>query len=255
MVVNREWLYNYLMEEFANPIGVCSLMANIQAESGYISHNLQNTFNRKYNISDIEYTNKVDNGEISKTEFCKDGSGYGLCQWTWHTRKEGLYKMCYENNTSIADVTCQLRFMLKELKEYGLWNEIKNASNSYDITKLIMVKYENPFDKSEEAIMYRFGLCQILLGSLTEGIEFKEESAVVTKYYIQFGAFRKEDNAINFIKRYEDKLKNILNNECFVYKDSTWFKVQSLVGSDRDLCTKKIKELRSIGYDVLLTYR
>jgi hypothetical protein len=60
-------------------------MGNLDAESGLRSNNLQDTYSREFGLSDIQYTQKVDNGTY--TNFIKDGAGYGLAQWTYWSRK------------------------------------------------------------------------------------------------------------------------------------------------------------------------
>ena len=68
--------------------GTAGLMGNLKAESALIPTNLQNTFERKLGYTDATYTAAVDNG--SYTNFAKDAAGYGLAQWTYHTRKAAL---------------------------------------------------------------------------------------------------------------------------------------------------------------------
>ena len=83
MKVSYNFVFDYLIKEIKNEIGVYAIMGNIEAESNFNSENLQNTFNTKYNISDADYTTRIDTNSITETEFIRDGSGYGLCQWTW----------------------------------------------------------------------------------------------------------------------------------------------------------------------------
>jgi hypothetical protein len=60
-------------------------MGNLKAESGLQSNILQTSFVSKLSLTSEEYTKHVDNK--SYTNFTNDGAGYGLAQWTYHTRK------------------------------------------------------------------------------------------------------------------------------------------------------------------------
>ena len=66
------------MSKIGNPYGVAGLMGNLYAESGLRSNNLQNTFEKKFGMTDEQYTAAVDNGTY--TNFVKDSAGYGLAQ-------------------------------------------------------------------------------------------------------------------------------------------------------------------------------
>ena len=43
------------------------------------------------------------------------GGGYGLCQWTYHPRKAGLYDLAQEQNVSIRDEFIQVEWLTREL--------------------------------------------------------------------------------------------------------------------------------------------
>ena len=93
-------------------------MGNIYAESGLSSINLQNSFEKKLGYTDASYTSGVDAGTY--TNFVRDSAGYGLCQWTYWSRKQALLEFCHSKGTSIGDLEMQLEFMYKELSEnYG----------------------------------------------------------------------------------------------------------------------------------------
>ena len=64
-------------------------------------------------MSDTQYTAAVDNGTY--TNFVYDSFGYGICQWTWWSRKKALLDFCKQKNKSVGDLTTQLEFFVKEL--------------------------------------------------------------------------------------------------------------------------------------------
>ena len=91
------------------------LLGNLYAESGLMPNNLQNAYNNKLGKTDAEYTAAVDNGSYGN--FVKDSAGYGLAQWTYHTRKAALLEYAKAAGKSIGDLETQLGFLMKELTE------------------------------------------------------------------------------------------------------------------------------------------
>ena len=69
-------IWDYLMGKIGNAYGAAGLMGNLYAESGLKANNLQNSFNKKLNITDEEYTRLVDCGNYP--DFIADKAGYGL---------------------------------------------------------------------------------------------------------------------------------------------------------------------------------
>ena len=131
---NEEKIWNYLSKKGISDFGVAGLMGNIYAESGLSPTNLQNTFEKKLGYSDTAYTNAVDNGTYKN--FAKDSAGYGLCQWTYHTRKQALLDYAKSKSKSIGDLEMQLNFLYKELSESYSSLQTKRASYGqkyYDI--------------------------------------------------------------------------------------------------------------------------
>ena len=63
---------------------------------------LQNTYEKKLDLSDVQYTAKVDDG--SYTNFVKDSAGYGLAQWTYWSRKQALQEYAKASGKSVGDL-------------------------------------------------------------------------------------------------------------------------------------------------------
>jgi hypothetical protein len=78
-------IWDFLKQAGLNDYACAGLMGNLFAESGLNPKNLEDTYNRKLGYTDEEYTKEVDNG--SYTNFVNDCAGYGIAQWTYHTRK------------------------------------------------------------------------------------------------------------------------------------------------------------------------
>ena len=148
---NEVPIWNFLMNKINNPYGVAGLMGNLYAESGLNPRNLQNSGNKKYSLSDDEYTENVDLGIISKQKFCNDGYGYGLAQWTYKTRKEKLYNYCMKVHLSIGNLQAQLEYLWIELQKYtGVIKVLKSAKNVREASDIVLLKYERPADQSEK---------------------------------------------------------------------------------------------------------
>ena len=145
---NDKQIWDYLLKHINNEYGVAGLCGNIKAESNYRSNNLQNTYEKKFGMTDDEFTNAVDEGRF---DFCQKSPsfGYGLVQHTYFSRRQGLMAHCKAKGTSIADTEMQLEFIIQELKNYGLLDDLQNAKSIREASDLILHKYEKPADQSE----------------------------------------------------------------------------------------------------------
>lgn len=112
---NEEKIWNYLKGAGLNDCGAAGLMGNLYAESGLRPDNLQNTYEKKLGMTDTSYTAAVDGGTY--TGFVRDCAGYGLAQWTYWSRKQGLFNFAKAAGRSIGDLEMQLDFLMKELRE------------------------------------------------------------------------------------------------------------------------------------------
>lgn len=102
-------IYGALVRAGMTAAGACGLMGNMQAESGMKSNIVQRGMTA---LSDGEYTRRADAGEL---DFIRDGAGYGLCQWTYWSRKQALLRFARERGVSVGDEGMQVEFCLSEL--------------------------------------------------------------------------------------------------------------------------------------------
>lgn len=152
VVDEKLFIWQYLKANLtSNEFGVAALMGNLRAESAFKSTNLQNSYEKKLNLSDAQYTAKVDSGEYSKDSFIHDSAGYGLAQWTYYSRKQAMYEYIKEKRkASIGDLTAQLEFLVKEVKQYStVYKALCNAEHIRTASDVVLKKYENPKDQSE----------------------------------------------------------------------------------------------------------
>lgn len=151
---NEEKTYNFLVTVIGNKLGAAGLAANIKAESNFKANNLQNSYEKKFNTTDEQYTADVDSGKISKDQFVNDKAGYGIVQFTYWSLKQYLYEFWKSNGTlSIGDLemqllcTCQLlRYQYKPV-----WDALVNATSIDDAARIVMTKFESPADQSQAA--------------------------------------------------------------------------------------------------------
>lgn len=144
-----------------------AIMGNMQQESAFRSNNVEDRYHRDTGKSDEYYTAAVDNGSYSRTDFMYDGGksyGYGICQWTYFSRKAGLYDLAKSRGVSIADEQMQIDMLCQELQtDYrSVYNVLVSDASLYDMTAKFMRSFENPYDQSSRAINYRVGLAQAI---------------------------------------------------------------------------------------------
>ena len=147
-------------------------MGNLNAESGLRSNNLQDTYSKKLGLSDAQYTAQVDNGTYNN--FVKDSAGYGLAQWTYWTRKQNLLNYAKSKNKSIGDLTMQLEFLVKELKENytsSVYNVLKNAKSVLEASNAVLLKFERPLNQSASVQSQRASMGQTYYQKYAKGVE------------------------------------------------------------------------------------
>lgn len=141
---NAQKIWNFLIDKGLSPHGAAGLMGNLNAESGLCPTNLQNTYEQKLGMNDVQYTAAVDAGTYGN--FVKDSAGYGLAQWTYWSRKEALLKYAKAAKASIGDLETQLCFLWKELSESyaSVLSTLKTATSIRAASDAVLTKYERP---------------------------------------------------------------------------------------------------------------
>ena len=129
-----------LVQGGMTPIAACAMGGNMYCESTMHSNIAQRGMT---SLSDVEYTAAADAGTI---DFVHDAVGYGLCQWTYYTRKQKLLEYARAYGTSVGDETMQVKFCLEELRtEYpSLWAYLQTAQGLYEAAARICKEYERP---------------------------------------------------------------------------------------------------------------
>ena len=147
--MNEKIIWDFFYEKLKNPYGVAALMGNLYVESKLNPQDLQGSYERKFGLTDEEYTKAVDNGTYQS--FVRDGAGYGLVQWTYWSRKEGLLNYAKECGTSIGDLNMQLNYIWKEIQLYKtVFNTIKSTISIRSASDVICERYEKPANQTEK---------------------------------------------------------------------------------------------------------
>ncbi|OUM62358.1 carbohydrate-binding module family 18 protein, partial [Piromyces sp. E2] len=121
---NPTYIWNFFIQRLGNKYGTAGLMGNLYVESQLRPNNLEDRFEKESGLSDIEYTNEVNNG--SYTNFDMDDYG-----------------------TGIDNLDMQLNFLWNEhTNDYGnLFKKLKNATTSRGASNDLIFEYEIPDNK------------------------------------------------------------------------------------------------------------
>lgn len=145
---NEEKIWYFFQSKGLNDYACAGILGNANAESGLKPDNLQDTYQRKLNMTDDEYTKSVDNGTYNN--FIYDAAGYGIFQFTYWTLKKGLLEYARSTNRSIGNLEMQLEYSwLTFEKSYSsMLNTLKTATSILEASNAVLLKFECPADQS-----------------------------------------------------------------------------------------------------------
>ncbi|MED9905192.1 MAG: phage tail tip lysozyme [Lachnospiraceae bacterium] len=172
-------IYNRLMDAIGNPYGVCGLMGNIQAESGMVSTNAQNSCMERLGMTDASYTAAVDNGTY--TTFATDRIGYGLCQWTSSGRKAGLLDYAKLTCKSIGDEDMQIEWLIYELSTSykNVMKVLQSATSVKEASDIVVTKFERPANQSASNLAKRQAKGEALYRELVKNEKEEEKYKMI----------------------------------------------------------------------------
>lgn len=138
--MSNKTIYDALVAVGMTAEGACGLMGNMQAESSMQANIAQRGMTT---LADDVYTAAADRGMI---DFVHDSVGYGLCQWTYWSRKQGLFSFAAASGVSVGDEDMQVQFCLQELREDfpGVWAVLTSSHDLYGCTRIVCLQYERP---------------------------------------------------------------------------------------------------------------
>lgn len=140
--MSEQTIYNALRSGGLSPAGACAMMGNMWCESTLKS----NIVEKRCSMGDFDYTYAVDNGMITRWQFMADAFGYGLCQWTYSSRKLDLHEYAKSLGVSIGDEKMQCDFCIFELqRDYAeLYSYLCHTDDLPEAAKRICAEYECP---------------------------------------------------------------------------------------------------------------
>ena len=141
--MNEKAIWDFLLQKTGNAYGTAAIMGNLMAESSLNPRCVTG-------IKDPEYVCKADNEEI---DFAHDGHAFGLVQWCYYTRKGGLQGYAKQRGVSVADLTMQLEYLVKEMSQdyKSVWKAVTEAKDIRTASDVVMLKYEKPATTTETA--------------------------------------------------------------------------------------------------------
>ena len=148
-IANEQLIWNMLMSEIKNPYGVAAIMGNLRAESSMNPQNMTGT-NAKQWRSAEEYCKAINSGTYDQYSFAHDGIAFGLVQWLYYSRKQGLHE--YAMGRDIGSAEVQIGYLLKELPSYKtVWSAVTEATDLVTPCDSVMLRYEKPGTTTEAA--------------------------------------------------------------------------------------------------------
>ncbi len=149
-LTDEQIIWYFFKDQGLTEAGIAGLMGNLYAESGLRSNNLQDSFEKKLGYTDNSYVTAVDGGTYSEYSFVHDSAGFGLAQWTYWSRKQGLYDYAEAKGTSVADLNTQLEYLVKELKSsyLSVWNTLLSTTSVRTASNKVLLEFEQPANQS-----------------------------------------------------------------------------------------------------------
>ena len=138
--MNAEDIYNRFRAAGFTRAGALGMLGNLMAESSLIPNVAQRGMTK---LTDAQYTAAADNGLI---DFVHDSVGYGLAQFTYHTRKRALLDSAKYAGVSVGDGEFQVQFIIDELLEDfpSVWKVLTTSNNIDECADLVCTQYERP---------------------------------------------------------------------------------------------------------------
>ena len=241
--MTEQQLFDYFITKGGmTPEGAAGLMGNLMAESGLRANNLQDTFEKKLGMTDKQYTEAVNSGTY--TNFVRDSAGYGLAQWTYWSRKQGLLDLAKKRKLSIDSYELQLEYLMYELtRNYPtVLSALKAAKSIREASDVVLTRYEQPADQSERVKELRasygkqiYDRCYVKFSTTPKSVAEEIVKGLQAKGY---------DTA--FIKTVSVSLIDIIANELTKSVDEV---AKEVIAGHWGVGTDRKKRLEAAGYD------
>lgn len=166
--MNEKTIWDFLLKKTGNVYGTAAIMGNLMAESSLNPANVTGT-------KDHDYIKNADAGTIN---FAHDGHAFGLAQWCYHTRKQGLLDIAKSRGTSVGDLNTQLEYLYQEMsqKYKTAWNAVTSATSIRTASDVVMLKYEKPAGTSDSAKAKRAAYGQKYFDQFAKGSQGQSQT-------------------------------------------------------------------------------
>lgn len=181
--MSKETMWTLLKKKGFSDLAAATIMGHMVAESGCCAYRLQGDFSVGYAKS-VSYTQQVDSGAISRYEFIHkgpNGGGYGACQWTFPSRKEGLYDTAKKMGESIGSDNVAVEWLWQELHqgEYASVLKALMTGNSIrTMSDVFLAKYEKPANQSAATQTHRASLAEEIYREFAGTINMVQASSI-----------------------------------------------------------------------------
>ena len=147
--MNEKVIWDCLLTKIENEFGVAAIMGNLMAESSLNPRNATNLKKTGYTTVD-QYIIASDDGVH---DFAHDGVAFGLVQWCYWSRKQGLLEYAKKTGRSVGHLQMQLEYLVKEMSENykTAWKTVQSTNSIRTASDIVMLKYEKPASTSEVA--------------------------------------------------------------------------------------------------------
>lgn len=169
--MNEKKIWDFLMEKTNNPYGTAAIMGNLMAESSLNPKCVNGVKDREKYISDAD---------MGKIDFAHDGKAFGLVQWCYYTRKQGLLDLAKKKKKTIANLSVQLEYLWTELQKYkSVHKAVMNATAQelHSVSDFVMLRYEKPANTSQLAKDTRFKYAFVYLSKYMPDSPEEEETS------------------------------------------------------------------------------
>lgn len=139
--------------------GAIGMLGNLQGEtSDFDPMSVEtmsdpNSYLRRIGLTEAEYTRRAEAGvpTYDGKYFAKDSKGYGIVQWTYWARKQGLLDYAKEIGKPLGDLDVQITYMLKELTEHytPTWQVLMTTDNVAKAVNICVTNYEKPTNQAD----------------------------------------------------------------------------------------------------------
>ena len=152
-----KYIFDFLVSRIGNEIGAAAVMGNLYVESHLNPVTLEGKYGRMFGMTSKEYTEIFDRITSSEIDtFVRDGAGYGLAQWTYWSRKKGLWNYAQECEKSVGDLDVQLGYLWKEIQGYKkVMPILRNPPSLREASDIVAKEYEKPANTEEKYLQNR----------------------------------------------------------------------------------------------------